>query len=112
MLLAIALALELLSLGMATSTELRGNNLSKLKTIGLIVSLTMVFFTSAVLGSTLLRNLSSDSLEVILSFGMAALLFLVTEELLTEAHEEEETVWHTAIFFGGFLLFVILGMVV
>jgi zinc transporter, ZIP family len=112
MLLAIALSLELLSLGMATSTELRGNNLSKPKTIGLIVSLTMVFFTSAVLGSTFLSNLSSDSLEVILSFGMAALLFLVTEELLTEAHEEEETVWHTAIFFGGFLLFVILGMVV
>lgn len=112
MLLAIALSLELLSLGMATSTELRENKLSKFRTIGLIVMLTMVFFTSAVLGTTLLSDLSPNSLEVILSFGMAALLFLVTEELLTEAHEEQETVWHTAIFFGGFLLFVILGMVV
>ncbi|WP_291103274.1 MULTISPECIES: ZIP family metal transporter [unclassified Flavobacterium] len=112
MLLAIALSLELLSLGMATSTELRENKLSKFRTIGLIVMLTMVFFTSAVLGTTLLSDLSPNSLEVILSFGMAALLFLVTEELLMEAHEEQETVWHTAIFFGGFLLFVILGMVV
>jgi len=112
MLLAIALSLELLSLGMATSTELRENKLSKFRTIGLIVMLTMVFFTSAVLGTTLLSDLSPNSLEVILSFGMAALLFLVTEELLTEAHKEQETVWHTAIFFGGFLLFVILGMVV
>ena len=74
--------------------------------------LTMVFFTSAVLGTTLLKDLSPNALETILSFGMSALLFLVTEELLTEAHEEKETVWHTAIFFGGFLLFVILGMVV
>lgn len=112
MLLAIALSLELLSLGMATSTELRENNLSKFRTIGLIVMLTMVFFTSAVLGTTLLKDLSPNALETILSFGMSALLFLVTEELLTEAHEEKETVWHTAIFFGGFLLFVILGMVV
>ena len=112
MLLAIALSLELLSLGMATSIELRENKLTKFRTIGLIVMLTMVFFTSAVLGITLLSDLSPNSLEVILSFGMAALLFLVTEELLTEAHKEKETVWHTAIFFGGFLLFVILGMVV
>jgi ZIP family zinc transporter len=112
MLLSIALSLELLSLGMATSTELRENNLSKLRTVGLIVMLTMVFFTSAVLGITLLKDLSPNALETILSFGMAALLFLVTEELLAEAHKEKETVWHTTIFFGGFLLFVILGMVV
>ncbi len=49
-------------------------------------------------------------MELVLSFGLSALLFLVTEELLTEAHEEKETVWHTSIFFGGFLLFLILGM--
>ena len=47
-----------------------------------------------------------------LSFGLSALLFLVTEGLLTEAHEEKETFWHTSAFFGGFLLFLILGMVV
>ena len=112
MLLAIALSVELLSLGMATATELGENKISKRKSIKIISVLAMIFFISAVLGSTLLHNLSHKALEVVLSFGLSALLFLVTEELLIEAHEEKETVWHTSAFFGGFLLFLILGMVV
>ena len=104
-LLSIALSIELLSLGMATATELGDNNLSKPKSMGLIILLASVFFISAVLGATLLSQLSHSAMEVVLSFGLSALLFLVTEELLTEAHEEKETVWHTSAFFGGFLLF-------
>lgn len=111
MLLAIALSLELLSLGMATATELSEKGLSKRKSTGLIVTLAIVFFVSAVLGATLLHNLSHRAIEVVLSFGLSALLFLVTEELLIEAHEEKETVWHTSAFFGGFLLFVVFGMI-
>jgi len=110
-LLAIALSVELLSLGMATATELGENNLSRKKSVGLIAALALVFFISAVLGATLLHNLSHKAMEVVLSFGLSALLFLVTEELLIEAHEEKETVWHTSAFFGGFLLFLIFGMI-
>lgn len=109
-LLAIALSLELLSLGMATATELGENKINKQKSIRLIVIPAIIFFISAVLGATLLHNLSHQFLEVVLSFGLSALLFLVTEELLTEAHEEKETVWHTSAFFGGFLLFLVFGM--
>jgi ZIP family zinc transporter len=111
-LLAIALAIELISLGMATVTEFGNNGLSKDKSIGIIVGLSLVFFASAVLGATLLHNLSDSAMEIVLSFGLSALLFLVTEELLTEAHEEKETIWHTSIFFFGFLIFLILGMIV
>lgn len=111
MLLAIALAIELLSLGMATASELANNNIGKQKSIGLIISLAFLFFISAVLGATLLHNLNDSAMEIVLSFGLSALLFLVTEELLTEAHEEKETIWHTSIFFLGFLIFLILGMV-
>lgn len=111
-LLAIALSVELLSLGMATASELGNNRVSKQKSIWLIIVLAMVFFISAVLGASLLHSLSHQALEVVLSFGLSALLFLVTEELLIEAHEEKETAWHTAVFFGGFLLFVILGMII
>lgn len=111
-LLAIALSLELLSLGIATATELGNKKVSDSKKILWIGILASVFFVSASLGATLLNNLSHDAMEIVLSFGLAALLFLVTEELLKEAHEEKETVWHTAAFFGGFLLFMILGMYV
>ncbi len=109
-LLAIALSIELLSLGMATVTELRNQEIGKRRTLFLVISLSLLFFISAVLGATLLHKASDSSMEVILSFGLSALLFLVTEELLTEAHEEKETIWHTGVFFGGFLLFLILGM--
>ncbi|WP_027376052.1 ZIP family metal transporter [Kaistella palustris] len=109
-LLAIALSLELLSLGIATATELGSKNFSNGKKIFWIGILASLFFISSLLGATLLNNLSHGAMEIVLSFGLAALLFLVTEELLKEAHEERETVWHTAAFFGGFLLFMILGM--
>jgi hypothetical protein len=35
---------------------------------------------------------------------------LVTEELLVEAHETEETLGGTASCFVGFLLFLVIGM--
>ena len=45
----------------------------------------------------------------ILRFGVAALLYLVTEGLLTEAHKVEDTPLVTAMFFLGFLLPLLLG---
>lgn len=41
---------------------------------------------------------------LILGFGVAALLYLVTEELLVEAHSVEDTPFITAMFFVGFLI--------
>jgi ZIP family zinc transporter len=40
-----------------------------------------------------------------LAFSAAALLYLVTEELLMEAHEVEEKPISTLVLFGGFLAF-------
>jgi ZIP family zinc transporter len=70
----------------------------------------MLVFVSAVLGATVLRGLTGGAMEVVLSFGLAALLYLVTEELLREAHEERETALGTAMFFVGFLAFLVIGM--
>ena len=39
------------------------------------------------------------------------LLYLVTEELLVDAHASGETTLGTAMFFVGFLAFLLLGMV-
>ncbi|WP_245573594.1 hypothetical protein [Curvibacter lanceolatus] len=38
-----------------------------------------------------------------LAFGLIALFYLVTEELLIEAHETPDCPWVTAMFFAGFL---------
>lgn len=73
-------------------------------------ALSTLVFVSAVAGGTVLRNLGPPSMEVVLSFGLAALLFLVTEELLREAHEEKESAWATAMSYAGFLLSLVIGM--
>ncbi|MBB6018910.1 hypothetical protein ACFP9V_24660 [Deinococcus radiopugnans] len=52
---------------------------------------------------TLLQGLSGLTLEIVLSFGAAALLYLVTEELPGEAHQIRETPWITGAFFLGFI---------
>jgi ZIP family zinc transporter len=109
-LLSVALALEVFSLGLAVTLACARSFLTKRKTLFILVVLGITFFIGAILGITLLGGLSQEMLELVLSFGLAALLFLITEELLTEAHEEKESPWQTACFFGGFLLFLLIGM--
>jgi zinc transporter, ZIP family len=109
-LLAVALGVELLSLGLATAVALREKGQSRSRTVGIVAGLSLGLLLGAGAGTTVLRGLSDTALEMVLSFGLAALLFLVTEELLTEAHEEPESPWLTSAFFAGFLLFLLLGM--
>ena len=112
MLLAIALTIEVLSLGLATAVELRREGQSKARTVGIVAALSALLVVGAGVGITVLKGASDNIMELVLSFGLAALLFLVTEELLTEAHEEPESPWLTSTFFLGFLVFLILGMLV
>lgn len=109
-LLTFALTIELLSLGLATSVALGKSGKSRLRIIATVSLLSLLIVVGAAVGGTVLNAASDSVLEIVLSFGLAALLFLVTEELLVEAHEEPETPLSTATFFGGFLLFLILGM--
>lgn len=64
------------------------------------------------MGGTLLQNLEDYWMELVLSFGLSALLYLVTEELLVQAHEEEDKPLYTFTFFLGFLVFLVLGMII
>lgn len=108
-LLTIALSLELLSLGVAIASAYSA---ARRRTAILVpTGLALLLVAGAVVGGIALQHLSDHALAAILSFGCAALLFLVTEELLVEAHEVPETPATTAMFFAGFLLFLVLGMV-
>ncbi|MBI3520591.1 MAG: ZIP family metal transporter [Bacteroidetes bacterium] len=109
-LLSVALALEVFSLGLAVTLACSKSAVSNRKMVMILVGLGLTFFVGAIIGITLLAGLSQEMLELVLSFGLAALLFLVTEELLTEAHEEKESPWQTACFFSGFLIFLLIGM--
>ena len=109
-LLTIGLAIELAALGCAATAALARGGFASREVLAWIALLATTFFASALGGSALLSLLSDRVLAVLLAFGSAALLFLVTEELLTEAHEVEETPLLTASFFAGFLVLFLLEL--
>ncbi|WP_293914333.1 transporter [Deinococcus sp.] len=102
-LLIVALTLELLFLGVSVASSLGQSGQPRRRIILTVVGLSLAVIVGSLLGGTLLQGLSGLALEIVLSFGAAALLFLVTEELLTEAHEVKETPLITAAFFAGFV---------
>jgi ZIP family zinc transporter len=108
---AIALALEMGLLGISTVTTLQKTHLSTPKVFGLIVTLPMAIMASGMLGATVLSGLNGSWYIAVISFGCAGLLYLVTEELMIEAHEDEETDrWYVSgLFFLGFLFVVVLS---
>lgn len=110
-LLTAALSLELLSLGLAMASTLTAGGAGRARTILLPTAIALLLLAGAVVGDTVLRGASTHTLAGVLSFGSAALLYLVTEELLVEAHRAAETTLATTMFFAGFLLFLLLGMI-
>ncbi|WP_081909086.1 ZIP family metal transporter [Deinococcus sp. YIM 77859] len=109
-LLVVALTLELLFLGVSVASSLGESGTPRGRTILTVTGLSLLVVLGALLGGSLLQGLSGLPLEIVLSFGAAALLFLVTEELLTEAHEVKETPLITAAFFAGFVALYLLEL--
>lgn len=99
--LALGLSVELLFLGLALASEAtKGWRIIAIS--GALGSTVLIF---ALLGSFLLADASGTVIGGALAFSAAALLYLVTDELLVEAHEVEEAPISTLVLFGGFLAF-------
>eukprot|EP00992_Anisonema_acinus_P014924 TRINITY_DN9523_c0_g1_i1.p1 TRINITY_DN9523_c0_g1~~TRINITY_DN9523_c0_g1_i1.p1 ORF type:complete len:305 (-),score=57.51 TRINITY_DN9523_c0_g1_i1:104-964(-) len=86
---AIALTIEILFLGIATSASMSSRKVPAVTAIIITIGLPLCIFAGGVAGVSALSNVSQSSplFTGIIAFGVAALLFLVTEELLLEAHE-------------------------
>jgi len=61
-------------------------------------------------GTLFFSGLSGAPTAIVLAFGAANLIYLVTEELLVKAQEVPETPVSTTLFFTGFLLIFIFDM--
>ena len=96
-----ALSVELLFLGLAVTSE----RIAGWRIVGVTAALGLTVLGFAVLGNLILAGASPAVLAGTLSFSAAALLYLVTEELLMEAHGVEEKPIATLVLFGGFLVF-------
>ena len=106
----VALTLEVLFLGLATAASLVRAGARQTQVIATSIGLGATVVTSAVAGAVVLGGLTGTPLAAMLGFGSAALLYLVTEELLVEAHEVPETPLATASFFAGFLVLLVIDM--
>lgn len=98
-----ALTLEVVFLGMSTAASLGRGHLARGKILALLLLLAALLVAGGVAGATVLHYLPHAGFVALVAFAVAALLYLVTEELLVEAHEEPDTPWVTALFFAGFL---------
>lgn len=101
--LSLALGLELLFLTLSVGASFRQEGGSRWTTIVVTCGISLLLLAGALVGMALLRGAAESTLAVMLSFGAAALLYLVTEELLVETRLPEETLSSTAMFFLGFL---------
>ncbi|MES3093474.1 transporter [Sphingomonas aerolata] len=101
-LLTIALTLEVLFLGLTVTTELGETIKSKARIIGITMGIALLLPIGAAI-ATPVAMFPPVVIAGFLSFGLMALLYLVTEELLVEAHEKPDTPLISAMFFIGFL---------
>lgn len=99
--LALGLSVELLFLGLALASEATAG----WRIIAISGSLGGTVMIFSLIGNVLLTGASHAVIGGSLAFSAAALLYLVTEELLMEAHEVEEKPFSTLVLFGGFLSF-------
>ena len=102
LLLTIALTFEVLFLGLTVTTELHETVRSKVRIVAITVGIAMLLPIGAALASPV-ATLPPAVIAGFLSFGLMALLYLVTEELLVEAHEKPDSPLISAMFFIGFL---------
>ncbi|MEI7772458.1 MAG: transporter [Chloroflexales bacterium] len=111
-LLTVALTLEVMFLGLSTAATFAKAGAPRGRLVATNAGLALMIMIGALLGATLLAGLSGPWLEGVLAFGAAALLYLVTEELLVEAHKLPDTPLMTAGFFFGFLVLFLIEMAV
>ncbi len=109
LILTIALTIEILFLGLSLAAELVDSGLSRTRAAVTCSVVGLSTAVGAVGGAALLGDATKPVLAAVLAFGAAALLYLAVEELLVEAHEQEETTLLGAMFFLGFLAIYVLG---
>jgi len=100
----LALSLEMFFLALSTGAVMARNDHPRSRVLAMTFGIGLLLAAGAI-GMTLAAGLlSPTALIVVGGFGAAALLYLVTEELLVEAHETAETPLLTSCFFIGFIL--------
>ena len=108
LLLTVALSIELLFLGLTVALALGNAGGSGMRVVLATAGVALLLPLGAAGGMVLFQRLAQAWLTGFFAFGLVALLYLVTEELLVEAHEKADTPVATAVFYVGFFLLILL----
>jgi ZIP family zinc transporter len=106
---AVALAIEVLFLGVAGVIALP-EGMGTVKKLAVPAAFGLLLVSGVTVGVLALEGVTGAPVAIILAFGSAALLYLVTEELLVKAAKVPETPVSTSLFFVGFLSIFLLDM--
>lgn len=106
----IGLTLETLSLGLSTAPTLIRRGMPGFRAVLVMGATGLVILLGASVGHVVV-GVSGEFLAGILGFGVAAMLYLVTEELLAEAHKVPDTPIVAATFFAGFLVPIMIAAI-
>ena len=109
-LLAIALALELLFLTLSVGVELREGKFQWWQSLAVTGGIALLLLIGAFSAAFLLADVAEATLAIVLSFGAAALIYLIAEELLVENIEAEKSIVPTLTLFSGFLALLVLKL--
>lgn len=105
--LALGLSVEMLFLSMSIISD----TINGVRILWLSAGLSLTIFVFAIVGYHILSASSTTAVAIALAFSAAALLYLVTEELLIEAHEQEEKSYSMLVLFAGFILFWVISLI-
>lgn len=106
-LLTLALTVEVLFLGLTLAGQFAATASARWKAVALTGAIGLGLPLGALCGS-LAAGLPPTIVTGFYAFSLIALLYLVTEELLVEAHETADTPAITAMFFAGFLVVLLI----
>lgn len=109
-LLAIALSLELFFLTLSVGVEFRESKFKFWQSLAVTGGIALLLLVGAFAAGFMFADASEATLAVILSFGAAALIYLIAEELLVENVQAEESLFSTATLFSGFLALLVLKL--
>ena len=109
-LLLIAVTFEVLFIAMSLAATMRTGGATIGRVLFVLIMLGILVAAGGIVGVWLLVDASRLFLSGLAAFATAALLYLVVEELMVEAHEQGETTSGTLMFFVGFLASLVLSM--
>jgi ZIP family zinc transporter len=107
---ALALAIEVLFLGVAAVVALP-DEMGGFRKMAVPATFGALLTVGVVVGVLTLEGAAETTIAVVLAFGAAALLYLVTEELLVKAGKVPQTPVSTTLFFVGFLSIFLLDII-